>query len=306
MIEIIGHERQRKLLAARPAQSFLFVGPEGVGRRAVARWFAYGLNCERGFPPCGECASCRLNEHPDYLEISPRTKTKTGQAARRPQIHLDQIAPREGAEEPSLIEWMQTAPRFRAKVAVIDSAHLLGEQAANALLKLLEEPPSYAYLILIAPVREAVLPTLASRSLTVSFGPASEEELRRITSDEAALGYSEGAVGRLLRALADPAGLAEVASAARDWLAALEDPARLLAATRQLERLSGSGFDPWVFVARGLESWPPAYRRAALEEIARLREELSAYVSAELAYTRLALAMRRIYAEMRAGSPVSR
>jgi hypothetical protein len=112
-------------------------------------------------------------------------------------------------------------------------------------------------------------------------------------------------VGRLLRALADPAGLAEAEGAARDWLAALEDPARLLAVTRRLEQ-PGDGFDPWVFVARGLESWPPAYRRAALEEIARLREELSAYVSAELAYTRLALAMRRIYAEMRAGSPVSR
>jgi len=45
VIEIIGHERQRRLLAAKPAQSYLFVGPEGVGRRAVARWFAYGLNC---------------------------------------------------------------------------------------------------------------------------------------------------------------------------------------------------------------------------------------------------------------------
>ncbi len=306
MIEIIGHERQRRLLAARPAQSFLFVGPEGVGRRAVARWFAYGLNCERGFPPCGECASCRMAEHPDYLEIRPQTKTKSGQLARRPQIRLEQIAPREGAEEPSLIEWMQTAPRFRAKVAVIDSAHLLGEQAANALLKLLEEPPSYGYIVLIAPVREAVLPTLASRSLVLGFGPAPLAELRRLTSDETALGYSEGAVGRLRRALANPAGLHEAESAAREWLDSLAEPAQLLAATRRLEQLAAGEFDPWVFVARGLESWPPAYRRAALDELLRLREELSAYVSAELAHTRLALAMRRIYAEMRAGSPVSR
>jgi len=306
VIEIIGHERQRRLLAARPAQSYLFVGPEGVGRRAVARWFAHGLNCERGFPPCGECASCRLAEHPDYLEIKPETKTKGGQEARRPQIRLEQIAPREGSEGQSLIEWMQTAPRFKAKVAVVDSAHLLGEQAANALLKLLEEPPSYGYIILIAPVREAVLPTLASRSLTVTFGPAPLQELRRLTDDEAALGYSEGAVGRLLAALANPAGLREAESAAADWLASLDDPAALLAATRRLEELAGSDFDPWVFVARGLETWPAAYRRAALAELARLREELSAYVSADLAYTRLALAMRRIYAEMRSGSPVSR
>ncbi|WP_457638027.1 DNA polymerase III subunit [Oceanithermus sp.] len=306
MIEVIGHEQQRRLLAAKPAQSYLFVGPEGVGRRTVARWFAYGLNCERGFPPCGECASCRLEKHPDYLEISPRTTTRSGQTARRPQIRLEQIAPREGSEEPSLIEWMQTAPRFKAKVAVIDSAHLLGEQAANALLKLLEEPPSYGYVVLIAPVREAVLPTLASRSLTIGFGPAPMNELRRITSDEAALGYSEGAVGRLLKALAEPEKLRAAEDAAVAWLEALGDPAALLAQTRRLEQTSGEGFDPWVFVARRLESWPAAYRLAALEELQRLREELSAYVSAELAYTRLALAMRRIYAEMRSGSPVSR
>jgi len=306
VIEIIGQQRQRRLLAAKPTQSYLFVGPDGVGRRAVARWFSYGLNCERGFPPCGECASCRLKEHPDYLEIAPKTATKSGQLARRPQIRLEQIAPREGSDELSLLEWMQTAPRYKAKVAVIDSAHLLGEQAANALLKLLEEPPSYGYVILIAPVREAVLPTLASRSLTISFGPAPIDELRLITNDEAALGYSEGAVGRLLKALADPAGLREAESAAADWLAALDDPPALLAETRRLEQLSAAAFDPWVFVSRRLQSWPAAYRRAALAELLRLREELSAYVSAELAYMRLALAMRRIYAEMRAGSPVSR
>jgi len=155
-------------------------------------------------------------------------------------------------------------------------------------------------------VREAVLPTLASRSLTIGFGPAPIDELRRITSDEAALGYSEGAVGRLLKAQADPAGLREAENAAADWMAALDDPAALLAETRRLEGLSEGAFDPWVFVARQLENWPASYRRAALDELLRLREELNAYVSAELAYTRLALAMRRIYAEMRAGSPVSR
>jgi len=306
MVEVIGHERQRRLLAAKPAQSLLFTGPEGTGRRTVAKWFAYGLNCESGFPPCGVCDSCRLENHPDYLEIKPEKTTKSGQLARRPQIRLEQIAPRKNSGNQSLIEWIQTTPRFKAKVAVVDSAHLLGEQAANALLKLLEEPPSYAYIILIAPVREAVLPTLASRSLAIGFGPASAAELRRIANDEAVLEYSEGAVGRLLLAQADPAGLRESASAASSWLASLNEPAALLAASKRLQQLATGGFDPWVFVARQLESWPPQYRRAALNEIFRLREELSAYVSAELAYTRLALAMRRIYAEMRAGSPVSR
>ncbi len=307
MVSVIGHERQRRLLARRPAQSLLFVGPEGVGRRTVARWFAYGLNCERGFPPCGVCASCRVEHHPDLFEVAPRTLTKAGQVARRPQIHLDQIAPRAGSGEESLIAWLQTAPRYRAKVGVVDSAHLLGEQAANALLKMLEEPPAYAYLILIAPSREAVLPTLASRSLTVGFGPLPENELQRLGGDPAALRYSEGAVGRLKAALADPAGLAEAESAAREWLRALAgDTAGLLGQTEVLRKLAEGPFDPWLFVARELESWPPAPRRAALEALLAAREELEAYVAADLVYTRLALTLRRLYAGLRSRSTVSR
>ena len=307
MTEVIGHERQRRFLARKPAQSLLFVGPEGVGRRTVAHWFAYGLNCERGFPPCGRCASCRMEHHPDLFEVRPRTLTKTGQTARKPQIHLDQIAPREGAEETSLLEWLQTAPRFRAKVGVVDGAHLLGEAAGNALLKMLEEPPEHAYLVLIAPSREAVLPTLASRSLTVGFGPLPEDELRRLTGDEAALRYSEGAVGRLKAALANPAGLAEAESAAQDWLRALaEDPATLLAQTEVLRRLAERPFDPWVFVSRALGDWPPEARRKALEALLAAREELEAYVAADLVYARLALTLRRLYAELRSGSTVSR
>ncbi|HHO57951.1 MAG TPA: hypothetical protein ENJ85_02145 [Oceanithermus profundus] len=307
MIQVIGHERQRRFLARQPAQSLLFVGPEGVGRRTVAHWFAYGLNCERGFPPCGVCASCRTGHHPDLFEVAPRTLTKTGQTARRPQIHLDQIAPRAGSDEESLLEWLQTAPRYRAKVGVVDSAHLLGEAAGNALLKMLEEPPAHAYLILIAPSREAVLPTLASRSLTVGFGPLPEEELRALTDDEAALRYSEGAVGRLKAALADPAGLAEAASAAEAWIRALAgEPSELLAQTEVLRRLAEGPFDPWVFVARALEPWPPAARRRALEALLEAREALEAYVAADLVYTRLALTLRRLYAELRSGSTVSR
>ncbi len=308
MTEVVGHERQRRLLAARPAQSLLFVGPEGVGRKAVAQWFARGLNCERGFPPCGVCASCRLEPHPDVRVVAPRLATKSGRAARRPQIHLEQIAPREGSDEESLLEWLQTNPRFQAKVAIVDDAHRLGEAAANALLKVLEEPPSYAYVVLIAPSREAVLPTLASRSLTIGFGPLPAEQLRALSDDEAALGYSEGAVGRLMAALADPAGLAEAEVAARDWLDALAsgDPAALLVATERLRERAEGPFDPWTFVARDLATWPAASRRAALEALATLREDLEAYVSAELAYTRFAFAMRRIYAELRSGSPPPR
>lgn len=182
-MQILGHERILELLPRLQAQAFLFTGPESVGRRQVARWFTAGLNCEKGFPPCGQCASCRPEAHPDYLEIAPEYETKTGRKARAPQIRLEQIAPRDGTETQSLLDWIVTYPRFKSKVAVIDGAHFLGEAAANALLKVLEEPPSFARIILIAPSRELVLPTLVSRSLEVSFAPVPQALLQTLTTD---------------------------------------------------------------------------------------------------------------------------
>ncbi|MCH1927618.1 hypothetical protein L6232_22755, partial [Shewanella sp. C31] len=84
-------------------------------------------------------------------------------------------------------------------------AHLLTEAAANALLKLLVDPPSYGRIVLIAPSRDTLLPTLASRALEVPFGPVPEEKLRALTQDADLLAYAAGAPGRLKRALADPA-----------------------------------------------------------------------------------------------------
>ena len=188
-MQILGHQRILELLPRLKAQTFLFTGPEGVGRRTVARWLASGLNCELGFPPCGRCSACRLEPHPDYLEIAPQSETKSGKKARLPQIRLEQIAPREG-EEPNLLDWMATYPRFKAKVAVIDGAHWLGEPAANALLKVLEEPPAYAHLVLIAPSHELVLPTLKSRCLEVSFAPLPQATLQAPCSDPEVLAFA--------------------------------------------------------------------------------------------------------------------
>ncbi|KGQ21162.2 hypothetical protein THFILI_04825 [Thermus filiformis] len=164
---VIGHEEVLALLKDLPAQTLLFTGPEGVGRRRVARWLA-----EEGG---GE-----------YLELSPEEKA-------RPEIRLERV------EE--LLDWLSTTPRGRFKLGAVDGAHLLTEAAANALLKLLEEPPSYARLVLIAPSREVVLPTLASRALEVAFRPVPQEALLSLTQDPLLLAYAQGAPGRLIRAL---------------------------------------------------------------------------------------------------------
>jgi len=285
---ILGHEHILKLLPSLKGQSLLFTGPEGVGRRSVARWYAYGLNCARGFPGCGECASCRLEAHTDYLEIAPEVETKTGRKARNPQIRLEQIAPREDGGE-NLLEWLSTYPRFRAKVAVIDGAHLLNEPAANALLKVLEEPPAYARLILIAPSRELVLPTLASRSLELAFGPLPEELLRGLTPDPEILAYAEGSVGRVRWALENPERFNQLVGRVQGVLQGLEKgPAQTLEALGPLLDSEGGLNYLALKLARALPPEDPR-RAEVLLSFQRAQEALSAYVSEELVLNWLGL-----------------
>ncbi|TBH21187.1 DNA polymerase III subunit delta' [Thermus thermamylovorans] len=255
---IVGHEAVLELLPRLTAPTLLFSGPEGVGRRPVARWYAWGLN--RGFPPpaCGE--------HPDLLELGPREGGLRGRA----EVRLEEVEP--------LFAWLAVHPRERAKVAVLDAAHRLTEAAANALLKLLEEPPSYARLVLIAPSRDTLLPTLASRALEVPFGPVPEARLRALTEDPDLLAYAAGAPGRLLRALADPAL----------FRARLEKGKRALAAPL-LERLAL--LRELLAEEEGFALLHALLRRRprALLALEAAREALERYVSPDLVLARLAL-----------------
>ena len=298
-MQILGHQAILELLPKLQAQTFLFTGPEGVGRRQVARWFTAGLNCERGFPPCGRCASCRLEPHPDYLEVTPEQETKSGRKARLAQIRLEQIVPREGSEEQSLLDWISTYPRFNIKVAVIDGAHFLGEAAANALLKVLEEPPSYARIILIAPSRETVLPTLVSRSLEVGFTPVPEALLHTLTTDPEVLAFAQGAPGRVQWALEHPAEFNRLVSRAQGLLEALpKGPAQTLEALRPLSEVE----EALPYLGRHLRQlFPveePAYQ-AALEILTRAQEAHAAYVGEDLVQTWLALRLSHLWISQR-------
>lgn len=286
---ILGHERVLELLPRLNAHSLLFTGPEGVGRRAVAQWFARGLNCERGFPACGSCNSCRLENHVDYFEVSPEAETKSGKKARNPQIRLEQIAPREDSEDTSLLNWITTYPRYKAKVAVIDGAHLLNESAANALLKVLEEPPTYARLILIAPSREVVLPTLVSRSLEVGFAPVPQAVLETLTRDPDILAFAEGAVGKVRWALENPAEFGKLTGRTDGVIESLRSgPARSLEALKLLLELD----DALPYLGRRLcqtlQPESPQYAQS-LQTLSRAQDAMSAYVSEDLVQTWLAL-----------------
>jgi DNA polymerase-3 subunit delta' len=162
---------QHALRTGKVAHAYLFAGPPGSGRRAMAIAFAQALFCERGGDDaCGTCLSCRKvasGNHPDLRLIAPEgASLKIGQ-----------------------IRDLQRDMSYRGmnsarKVAVLEGAETMTVQAANSLLKFLEEPPDGLVAILIAPGPQTVLPTVLSRTQLVPFVPADPADLEEALAAE--------------------------------------------------------------------------------------------------------------------------
>lgn len=155
---------QHALRSGKVAHAYLFAGPPGSGRRAMAIAFAQALFCERGGDDaCGTCLSCRKvasGNHPDLRLIAPE-----GASLRIGQIR--------DLQRDMAYRGMASA----RKVAVLEGAETMTVQAANSLLKFLEEPPEGLVVILIAPGTQAVLPTVLSRTQVVPFAPGDPAQL---------------------------------------------------------------------------------------------------------------------------------
>ena len=182
--------------------AYLFAGPPGLGRRTLALRFAQALNCstptEPGIP-CGECRDCRQIEsmhHPDMNVIQSDSEGAT--------LKVDQI--RESRRTLVLKPYQS-----KYRVALFLRFQEANENAANALLKTLEEAPSYAVLILTADNPEQLLPTIVSRCEVLRLRPLSVEAVqtelvnRGLESDRAKLiaHISGGRFGYALRLLDD-------------------------------------------------------------------------------------------------------
>jgi DNA polymerase-3 subunit delta' len=163
--EIIGHEKQSEnlrlsLLNGRLHHAYLFIGPDGIGKRTLGLAMAQAIHCselENDF--CGGCGACRAiqaGNHPDVRIVEPISNKK--------DISIQQV--RELEKTLSLRSFSG-----RQKVAIIDPATLMNWAAQNALLKTLEEPPQGCVLILIAANIGGLLPTVRSRAFALSFGP---------------------------------------------------------------------------------------------------------------------------------------
>ena len=295
-VELIGHERVRAALAQIRAQAVALVGPAGVGRRPVARWYAMLLNCERSdVAPCGACASCAtsVDEHPDYREIAPADTTTTGRAKRVREFRVDQLVERPGSQVEPLSRWLSHRPRFRWRVGVIDDADLLNAAAANAFLKILEEPPSWAKIVLIAPSLDAMLPTIASRCTPLRCAPV---DVASFAEEGPHPALATGRIGPLVRREREPERHAEIAAVVDGFLEGVGGSLwDALEAAKELERVWSDvdAADVTDLLRFGLrERWPrllPVLER----DVARCELAFERYASTTLATRVLALALRR-------------
>ena len=211
--EFIGNPRTvvalRGMLASeRVPHAMLFTGPRGVGKFTLARMFAQAANCERLRDDfCGECATCRrialladtrplieqglaqrgerpdaatvesvpllLETHPDVWAIVPDPVRPKDPVA-RPVLHVGQLRAVQRAA--------YFKPHGRRRVFLLDGAETMRWDLANIFLKILEEPPESATLILLAPNPFQLQPTIRSRCLQFSFAPLAAAEVEEILS----------------------------------------------------------------------------------------------------------------------------
>lgn len=183
------------ILRHRIHQSYLFFGPEGVGKFFTARIFAKALNCLKlKGDPCDECISClkiEKNQHPDVQLIDYGDS----------EIPIDSI--RQLKRQAGLRPY-----EGRTKVFVIRNAHRLNPDSASALLKTLEEPPANTVIILVTERPSLLFKTIVSRCQLVRFRPFTVAQLEKTLKDDYGLQgwkayflarFSEGKLGLALR-----------------------------------------------------------------------------------------------------------
>ena len=172
------------------SSSYLFIGPQGLGKFLTAKTLAKAVNClEEKMDACDRCASClkiEKNQHPDVHIIDaclsnsaePDEQSLQGQEKKKTEaVKIEQI--RQLQKEANLKPY-----EARKKVFIINDAHNLTEEAANALLKTLEEPPRDSLIIMVTAKPQLLLKTVISRCRRIKFYPLPRATLQDLLSNE--------------------------------------------------------------------------------------------------------------------------
>lgn len=200
--EIVGHEQIKEHMQAairdkKPFHAYLFQGEEGVGKEALARTFAAGLQCqsESTDKPCKECVSCRQMESENQPDVIWVTREKAS-------LGVDEI-------REQLCNTMDIKPFSSPyKIYLVPEAEKMTEAAQNALLKTIEEPPEYGIVILMTSNISALLPTIQSRCLTMEFRPLSTAVVESFVKEHcqvpdyqarASAAFAQGNLGKAMR-----------------------------------------------------------------------------------------------------------
>ena len=247
MWQTIGHDKAvaaltRALVGGRMAQSHIFIGPARVGKTTLALDLARAANClaedaeRRPCSACNQCARVAAELHPDVRVIGLE-KAPTGRL--RTLISIDQV--RDMQRETSLLPY-----EGRSRVFIFESAEKLSDEAANSLLKTLEEPPESVLIILLVNNADSVLPTILSRCRRADLRPVSAGVIadflaagKGVDSDSAReiAGMAGGRVGWAVAAVEDPSAIERVSETLDEIEAVVADT--LSGRFEYAERLAG-------------------------------------------------------------------
>ncbi len=216
MWQVYGQEQllaqlERSLKQDRPAHAYMLVGPPHVGKMALATNLAQGVNCLHGpGAPCGCCVQCtriKSGHHADVRVVSIDRGDSQGPA--RTVIGIDDVK--------EVLRQVNLKPFEGAySVVIFETAELMSQEAANALLKTLEEPPPQVLILLLTANEEALLPTIRSRCRRLQLLPLSKNQIvDKLVNEHQAqpedaeklARLSRGCFGWAINALAEESGL---------------------------------------------------------------------------------------------------
>ncbi len=223
--QIIGHKDvirhlQNAIEANKVSHAYILNGEKGSGKKMIARVFAKALNCESDEErPCEKCHSClqaNSGNHPDIMEI---THDKPN------SISVDDI-------REQIVEDVQVRPYSSPyKIYIVSDAEKMTMQAQNALLKTIEEPPSYVVVLLLTTNVSALLPTILSRCVMLNTKPVPDSQVRDYLMEHAQIpdyqadicvAFAQGNIGKAVQ-LATSENFNEIKGAAIHLLTHLKD-----------------------------------------------------------------------------------